>query len=392
MSGQTVGKSFFDIRKRLFNDDDIYEPSYYVPNEKELVENVIQPIQKHILDLLQCSESKKNINLCQINTYICASETVISKVFDTDTFKKDYYNYYKRHVNFTKYIVEYKILKSIILSQLDVSNQCQIDIIHNINLYINDYINTFRNRLICELPFYMIKTLLKNKFIHYDNEYDLSQDIDSLQFNVTHIKIMLDIMHGTFNPQKLIKELLLKNIITHTCFIIRLHINIIYLDTQFILSQTTIHKIIENWKKPKEIMNIFNIISYLCYTYKLSFMNHSEFVLLFSPSWVRFYNKNCIYYKQIIDYSVEEIYNFINSYIKDKIAIHIISNQWCDTMHNPRYVYCRMNVIKTMIDNGIEDINPTLVELIKKRDQLQSGQEKNNLWLQIIQLIKKEFK
>jgi hypothetical protein len=392
MSGQTVSKSFFDIRKRLFNDDDIYEPSYYVPNEKELVENIIKPIQKHILDLLQCSESGKLINFCQIIIYVCASETVISKVFDTDTFKKDYYNYYKRHVNFTKYIVEYKILKSIILSQLDGNNQCKIDIIQTINLYIDDYINTFRNRLISDLPFYMIKKLLQNNFIHYDNDYDVSQDINSLQFNVTHTKHMLDIIHGSFDPQKLIKELVSKHIITHTCFITRLQINIIYLDTQFTLSQTTIQKIIENWKRAQEIMNILNIISYLCYTYKLSFMNHSELVSLFSPSWISFYNKNCIYYKQIIDDSVEAIYNFMNSYIKDKIAIHIISNQWCDTMHNPKYVYCKMKVIKTMINNGIENINPTMVELIKKRELLQSGRERHDLWLQIVPLIKKEFK
>lgn len=393
MSEQIVDKSFFNIRKRLFDDDDLYESSYEVTNEKELVETVIEPIQKHILDLLQCTDSKKKVlSFCQINTYISASETVISKVFDTESFKIDYYYRYKRHVNFTKYIVDYNILKSIILSQLDVSNQCQIDIIQNINLYIDGYINKFRNRLICELPFYMVKKLLQNKYIHYDNEPDLVGDIDSLKFNVTYAKNILDILHGTFDPQKLIKEFLSKHIVTHTCFITRLYVNISNFDTQYTVAQENVNIIIDRWKKPQEIMNILNIISYLCYTYKIHFISLTDFKNLFSPSWISFYQKLYYELQQYIDSSIDHIYIYMANYINEKIAIHIISNKWCDTMYNPKYIYCKMKVIKTMIDNCIEDINPTLVELIKKRDQLQSGKEKYDLWLQIIPLIKNEFK
>lgn len=374
---------------------------YKVPYEQELVEKIIKPIQEHILALLKSNDRDKDKNFNKIIEYIYNAELIISEKFDTITFERNYLYYYWKKVNFTDYIVNYNILKSIILTQLDVDNQNKIDMITCIYDSVNK-IDDYCVQLICELPLYMTKILFEKKYLKKQCISNLFIILSYKKFNIQFSKNLLNIIHSVFstcNENNFIKYLVKKDLIPNLIFRIKLLSNT---NLEYNYSENPTQDFTKKLIELPTIMDIINIISHICNIYNTSFIKYNEFINLFHSSWKLYYSPYLS--SHFVNNMVNSIvYDFINDYIKKRKAIHIISNQWCNTMHQIKYVYCKMKLINTMIDNGIENINPFIVELIQKRNKLIFNddidlsermiiaKERHLIWLQLIPLIREHF-
>ena len=374
--------TIYSVCKKLFNDDsDLYEPSYNFKSEKQFIES-IQTLQQQLQQYL---EQSNNSNRSIIVDCILEPHKYIIPIFpNLDQFIQDYYTYFKSDIQLITYVIDYTLLKSIIISQLDNKYTYTINILQAIYNTTPHYINRFRNKLIRELPFHMSRNLFENKYLYYTNTTDIVTDLCYYQMNYTYTKQVLDIIKGSYNPKELITEITSIHIITNINFHIRFIIN----SNTFYNNNINIVKTVKD--SCNQFLNLINIIAYVIYDYNIEYITLEEFINMLPSNFMNFYKKLHIGTQTIIDILLGMYYGHIKEHIKEKKNIHIISNQWCESMYNPKYLFCKYRLIKNMIDSDIE-LNPVLVELVKKRESLPSGKERFQLWQQIVPLIKQEF-
>ncbi len=375
-----------EVRKVLFNDDDLYEPSYNFREEKNL-NQVLKPIQEDIKNLLIQPTLE---SYSKILHYINTIEYIITNLnFNIEQFKQNYYSLFGSQVNFIQYLIDTEILKLIIVSQY--TTHYDINLVSAIENNMPTYINSKRSLLLKqELPEGIIFNLFKDKYFNFTSTdpHFIVNDLLNNKLSFKLIKKIIHITRGSYDYLKVTNIIITDFILTHSYFILRIYINNNYEDG-YGFELETLFKL---WTQSTVNQEIIDLIAYIFMIHNKIFIPFQNFISLLSYNFTSFYNKLHHSQKKIIDDFMTYSYLYMNTMFERKYAVHVISNHWCDTLYNSKYVYSKMKIIKTMITNGVDDINPTLVDFINKYEHMKSGQEKRNLWLQIVSLIKQEFK